>query len=270
MNRPHVSRDISGKLVFLGTGTSHGVPLIGCGCATCTSPDPRNRRTRASVVLGLPEGNLLVDTTPELRVQLLREGIGLIHAVAYTHAHADHLFGLDDLRIFPRYLGHEVPIYCEEPVERAIRQSFGYAFDPLAQAFPAGGVPRLIFRRIGVAPFSVLGASVVPLRLHHGRYDVLGFRFGRVAYCTDVKAIPPESEALLGGLDVLVLDCLRTEPHATHFHLDEALATAERLGAKRTLLTHLSHRLEHETLSRQLPPGVEPAYDGLTVALDGS
>ena len=136
---------ITGKLVFLGTGTSHGVPVIGCGCATCLSDNPKNHRTRCSVVLGLPEGNLLIDTTPELRVQLLRERIGVIHAVLYTHEHADHLFGLDDLRIFPEYLGHDIPVYCEEPVERRIRTAFDYAFDPAIREYPAGGVPRLAF-----------------------------------------------------------------------------------------------------------------------------
>jgi phosphoribosyl 1,2-cyclic phosphate phosphodiesterase len=262
-----VGDDISGQLVFLGTGTSHGVPLIGCGCATCTSTNPKNQRTRCSVVLGLPEGNLLVDTPPELRLQLVRERIGLVHAVLFTHGHADHLFGLDDVRIFSRYLGRSVPIYCEEAVERIIRRSFDYAFDPEVQDYPAGGVPKLQFRRIATEPFAVLGARAVPVRLLHGRFDVLGFRFGDLAYCTDVKAIPPESAALLEGLDVLVLDCLRHEPHVTHMNVEEALATVERLRPKRTLLTHVCHRLEHEATGAALPPGVELAYDGLRIPL---
>lgn len=259
--------DISGQLVFLGTGTSHGVPMIGCGCPTCTSPHPKNQRTRCSVVLGLPEGNLLIDTPPELRLQLVRERIGVVHAVLYTHGHADHLFGLDDVRILPRYLGGSVPIYCEAAVERVIRRSFDYAFDPDVQHYPAGGIPKLEFRRIGTEPFEVLGVRAVPMRLLHGRFDVLGFRFGDVAYCTDVKEIPPESLALLQGLDVLVLDCLRHEPHYTHMNVEEALATIQRLRPKRTLLTHIAHRLEHEATSAALPPGVELAYDGLRVPL---
>jgi phosphoribosyl 1,2-cyclic phosphate phosphodiesterase len=241
--------------------------LIGCGCATCTSPDPRNQRTRCAVVLGLADGNLLIDTPPELRIQLIRERIGVIHAVLYTHAHADHLFGLDDVRIFPRYLGHELPVYCERRVEANIRTSFGYAFDRSTQHFPAGGVPKLAFHRIATEPFEVLGARVIPVRLEHGRRGALGFRFGGLAYCTDAKRIPPESMTLLADLDLLILDCLRREPHATHLSLDEAVDLARRLAPKQTFLTHLSHRLEHEALSRELPPGIALAYDGLRIPL---
>ncbi len=262
-----VSQDIRGQLVFLGTGTSHGVPMIGCACPTCTSPNPKNHRTRCSVVLGLPHGNLLIDTTPELRLQLLREGIGLVHAVAYTHGHADHLFGLDDLRIFPEYLGHDVPIYCRQDVEAVIRRAFHYAFDPELREYPVGGVPRLQFRRVDGSPLEVLGARVVPLRLDHGRQGTLGFRVGRVAYCTDTSGVPPETWPLLEGLDVLILDCLRREPHPTHLSLDQAVDLARRLAPRRTLFTHLCHRLEHEAVSAELPPGVELAYDGLRIPL---
>ena len=261
------SKDISGKLLFLGTGTSYGVPMIGCGCATCTSRDPKNQRTRCAVVLGLPEGNLLIDTPPDLRIQLTRERIGLIHAVLFTHAHADHLFGLDDVRIFPRYLGHELPVYCEDHVEHSIRTAFGYAFDPRVRHYPAGGLPKLIFRQISEEPFEVLGARAVPLRLLHGRSRVLGYRFGDVAYCTDVKEIPPASMSLLEGLDVLILDCLRREPHATHLSVDEAIEVVRRLAPKQTLLTHLCHRLEHEATNNSLPAGIELAYDGMTIPL---
>ncbi|MBN2021370.1 MAG: MBL fold metallo-hydrolase [Pirellulales bacterium] len=262
-----MTRDIAGKLVFLGTGTSHGVPVIGCDCATCTSANPKNHRMRSSVAIGLPEGNLLIDTTPELRLQLLRAQIGVVHAVLYTHSHADHLFGLDDLRILPRYLEADVPIYCEESVEAKIRSAFDYAFDPVAMAYPAGGVPKLEFRRIDTEPFEALGARITPIRLRHGRYDVLGFRFGNLAYCTDVKEIPPESMEKLTGLDTLILGCLRHTPHVTHMNVEEAIATAERLAPKRTILTHMCHRLEHDALARQLPEGMEPAYDGLEVSL---
>jgi phosphoribosyl 1,2-cyclic phosphate phosphodiesterase len=254
-------------LVFLGTGTSHGVPMIGCRCHICTSRDPKNQRTRCSIVLGLPEGNLLIDTPPELRIQLVREQIGMIHAVLYTHAHADHLFGLDDLRIFSGYLGGELPVYCEEQVEQVVRGAFAYAFDPVAQDYPAGGVPRLAFRRIAHEPFAVLGVRVAPIRLLHGYQPVLGFRLGNVAYCTDVKQIPPESMALLEDLDVLILDCLRDEPHVTHLSVQEAIAVVEQLAPRRTLFTHISHRLEHTATNARLPPGVELAYDGLQVPL---
>lgn len=263
-----VSRDIRGKLVFLGTGTSHGVPVIGCACPVCTSGDPKNQRTRCSVVLGLPEGNLLIDTPPELRVQLLRERIGLIHAVLYTHAHADHLFGLDDLRIFANYLGRDLPIFCRPRVEQRIRKAFDYAFDPVTREYPAGGVPRLTFHPIEDGMVSILGRHVVAIPLKHGRFDVLGFRIGNLAYCTDTNGIPPASEALLEGLDVLVLDCLRRRPHATHFSLDEAIATAQRLAPRRTLFTHMCHDLDHQAVNAALPPGMELAYDGMQIAIE--
>jgi len=267
LNSSIINRDIRGQMLFLGTGTSHGVPVIGCNCPTCRSYNPRDSRTRCSVLLGMPEGNLLVDTPPELRVQLLREQIGVVHAVLYTHDHADHLFGLDDLRIFPKYLGHDLPIFCREEVEVRIRQSFSYAFDPITRAYPAGGVPRLAFQRVDTEPFEVLGGRITPLPLEHGHFDVLGYRVGDVAYCTDTNGIPPETMARLEGLDVLVLDCLRPKPHATHFHYEQAVEMARRIRARRTLFTHMSHDLGHEATTAALPPGMELAYDGLTVPL---
>lgn len=255
------------ELLLLGTGTSHGVPVIGCECATCRSLDPRDRRTRCSAVVGLPEGHLLIDTPPELRTQLLREGIGRIDAVAYTHEHADHLFGLDDLRVFPKYLGADLPVYCSRETEKCIRRVASYAFDPATREWPAGGVPRLDLRRIDTGPFEVLGAGIQPIPLPHGRFDVLGFRIGNVAYCTDTSGIPSASRELLAGLDVLVLDCLRRRPHPTHLCLEEAIATAREVGARRTLFTHIAHDLKHEETSHQLPAGIELAYDGLRVPL---
>ena len=254
-------------MVFLGTGTSVGVPAIGCGCPVCTSRNPRNKRTRCGLALGLPGGNLLVDTPPDLRQQLLRERIGVVHAVLYTHEHADHIFGLDDLRLMQFYLGGPVPLYCEPGVERRIRRSFDYAFQS-AERLHTGAIPQLALRQIDLDPFTVLGAEVTPVRLLHGpTVPVLGFRFGNVAYCTDVNAIPPESMARLRDLDVLVLDCLRREPHATHFGLSEALAIVDELQPKRTLLTHMSHNFDHDATNAELPAGVELAYDGLEVPL---
>ena len=266
MPRIH-TRDITGKMVFLGTGTSVGVPAIGCPCPVCTGGHPKNQRTRCAVALGLPRGNLLIDTPPDLRTQLLREQIGVINAVLYTHEHADHLFGLDDLRLMQFYLNGPVPLYCEPRVERRIRKSYDYAFGE-SEHLHTGAVPQLDLREIGLEPFDVLGAHVIPVRLEHGpRAQVLGFRFGEVAYCTDTNGIPPASMELLAGLDVLVLDCLRREPHTTHFGLAQALAVAAELAPRRTLLTHLSHDLDHEATNAELPPGVELAYDGLEVPL---
>jgi len=251
--------------VFLGTGTSHGIPVIGCGCPACTSQDPRDQRTRCSAILGLPEGNLLIDTTPELRLQLLRERIGIVHAVAYTHGHADHLFVVDDLRVFGEYLGHEVPIYCGESVERRLRKVLDYAFDPARDKHYAGGVPQLRVHPLNGSPLRVLGVQVTPIPLLHGRLPIYGYRIGNLAYCTDTSQIPDSSFELLRGLDTLVLGCLRHRPHPTHFNMEQALAAATQVGAKRTYFTHICHELVHAAANAQLPLGIELAYDGLTV-----
>jgi phosphoribosyl 1,2-cyclic phosphate phosphodiesterase len=262
-----LNRDLKNQLVFLGTGTSHGVPVIGCGCPTCLSRNPKNQRGRCSVVLGLPGGNLLVDTPPDMRMQLLREQIGLVHTVLYTHEHADHLFGLDDLRIFAEYLGHDLPVYCNERVEGRIRKAFDYAFDEATRHYLAGGLPKLVLQRMGTGPTEILGTRITPVPLQHGRYSSLGFRFGNVAYCTDTNGIPETSRTLLQGLDVLILDGLRHRPHPTHFTLEEAVETARQLQPRRTLFTHICHDLEHEATNATLPAGMELAYDGLVLPL---
>ena len=259
--------DIRGELILLGTGTSVGVPSLGCGCEVCTSSDPRDQRTRCSVLLGMPNGNLLIDTPPDLRTQLLREKVGVVHAVLFTHEHADHLFGLDDLRLFPFYLGGPVPLYCEESVQRRIRKTFDYAFGADEQTH-IGAAPQLLFHRIGLEPFQALGTTIQPVRLRHGpKFDVLGFRIGNVAYCTDTNEIPPESLALLQGLDVLILDALRYRPHVTHFSLAEAMEVAQRLGPKRTVFTHISHDLKHAAVNQELPAGMELGYDGMRIPI---
>ena len=265
--RPPATVDLSGQMILLGTGTSVGVPSIGCDCCVCTSPDPRNQRTRCGAILGLPEGNLLIDTPPGLRTQLLREGIGIVHAVAFTHEHADHIFGLDDLRLFPLYLGHPIPLYCDASVRRRILKSFDYAFAPPPNLH-RGGVPQLVFEPIEDQPFDVLGARVVPIRLQHtDQVEVLGFRVGDIAYCTDTNGISEASMSQLEGLDVLVLDALRARPHATHFSLDEAIEGAQRLGPRQTFFTHMSHELDHAETCARLPRGMALAYDGLRIPL---
>lgn len=267
MNREPYTIDMRGEMVLLGTGTSVGVPAIGCGCEVCLSQDLRNKRLRCGAVLGLPEGNLLIDTPPDLRTQLLRERIGVVHAVVFTHEHADHIFGLDDVRLMPFYLGHAVPLYCEETVELRIRKSFDYAFSDVRPTH-TGAVPQLDFQRITVAPFETLGARIQPIRLKHGpRFEVLGFRVGNVAYCTDTNQIPNESWPLLEGLDVLVIDALRDRPHATHFSLDEAIDVARQVRPRRTIFTHLCHELEHVATNARLPAGIELGYDGMRFPL---
>jgi phosphoribosyl 1,2-cyclic phosphate phosphodiesterase len=254
----------SRTFTFLGTGTSVGVPMVGCDCEVCLSSNPRNHRYRCSVLIRTPESNLVIDTGPELRLQLLREKVKVVHAVLYTHFHADHVFGLDDLRPFPRLLGGPVPLYCAGEVERKIREAFSYAFRPDAEQMPAGYVPKLVFHRITEEPFTVLGQRVVPIPLIHQQFNVLGFRVGDVAYCTDVSRIPPESWPLLEDLRVLVLDALRFKPHPAHFSVNEAIEVIDRVKPARAYLTHMCHEVEHEATNRRLPPNIELAYDGLT------
>ncbi len=250
---------------FLGTGTSVGVPMIGCDCAVCKSTNPRNNRYRCSVLIGTQQGNILIDTTPEMRLQLLRENVKLIHSVLYTHYHVDHLFGLDDLRLFPIALKASLPIYCTDEVEEIIRQAFAYVFQAGAEDLPAGMLPQLTFRRIGTAPFDTLGETITPIPLQHGRFNCLGFRIGDVAYCTDVSAIPDQSWPLLEGLKVFVVDALRPEkPHPSHFCVEQALEAIKRVKPKQAYLTHMSHTMDYDLLVKTLPSNVAPAHDGLS------
>jgi phosphoribosyl 1,2-cyclic phosphate phosphodiesterase len=237
--------------------------MVGCDCAVCRSADPRNQRYRCSVLITTPQGNILVDTPPELRLQLLREKVRLVHAVLFTHYHADHLFGLDDVRPMCKYLGAPMPLYCTGEVEDKIREAFSYAFARDADLIPAGYIPRLTFRQITEKPFTVLGEELTPIPLLHARFNVFGFRIGDVAYCTDVNRIPDRSWPLLQNLRVLVLDALRHKSHPGHLSINEALEIVAALKPERTYLTHMGHDLDHETTNRALPRGVELAYDGL-------
>lgn len=252
------------QFTFLGTGTSVGVPMVGCDCEVCTSANPKNHRYRSGILIRMPKGNILIDTPPELRLQLLRENVRLIHAVLYTHYHADHLFGLDDLRPIPKYLDGPVPLYCTHETERKIRQSFAYAFQQDSVIQASAYLPRLIVNSITEKPFQVLGQKVVPIPLAHAHFEVYGFRFDDVAFCTDVNHIPKESWSLLEGVRILVIDALRMRPHPAHFSLEEALEVIDRLKPEQAYLTHISHEMEHETVSKQLPPNVQMAYDGLS------
>ncbi len=247
--------------VFLGTGTSVGVPAIGCQCDVCQSDDPKNKRLRCALLVHLPEGTLLIDTPPDLRTQLLRENVRLVHAVLYTHEHADHLFGLDDVRLFPFRLGHALPVYCTDEVEARIRKSFDYAFATSQQTHP-GSRPQLEIQPIDENPFDVLGTRITPIPLKHGpRFKVLGFRIGDFAYCTDTNFIPEASIELLQGVNTFVVGALRHSPHPTHYSVDEAIAVAKRVGAAKTLFTHACHDLDHHTTNEMLPDGIDLAFD---------
>lgn len=239
--------------------------MIGCDCSVCASTNPRNHRYRCSVLIGTNRGNILIDTTPELRLQLLREKVKLVHAVLYTHYHVDHLFGLDDLRIFPIALNAALPIYCTRETEDVIRQAFSYVFDEERQNEPPALLPKLTFHEIDETPFQVLGETVIPVPLIHSRFHVLGFRIGDVAYCTDVSTIPDRSWPLLQGLKVLVIDALRPgRSHPAHFSLEQAIEVIERVKPEQAYLTHMAHSMDYDSLIKSLPAGIAPAYDGLS------
>lgn len=242
--------------------------MIGCHCAVCRSDDPRDTRTRPSILVTLPGGTVLVDTATDLRAQALRFGIEQVDALLFTHSHADHIFGLDETRRFNILSGRPLPLYADERTLGDLRRVFSYALS--ARPTEGGGVPALTPFRIA-GPFTLFGQQVVPVPILHGRRSILGFRMGAFAYLTDCNAIPDESFSLLTGLDVLVLDALRYRKHSTHFTVEEAVSTAARIGARQTYLTHLCHDLRHATLLDELPPDVAPAYDGLVIDLpDGA
>ncbi len=251
---------------MLGTGTSHGVPMIGCACATCRSTDPRDRRLRPSIYVDVPDrARLLVDTAIDLRQQALAHRITRVDAVLFTHAHADHILGLDDVRSFNTLQGSPIPCYANAEAWAAIRRTFFYVFEGVQQI--GGGIPRLIPHEID-GPLTIGGIHIVPVPLWHGSLPILGFRFGNFSYLTDCNAIPEESWPLIEGTEVLVLDALRDEPHETHFTIADALAVVERLGPRLAYFTHMTHDLPHAATNARLPRGVELAYDGLVLDIE--
>ena len=254
-------------LTFLGTGTSFGVPVIGCSCPNCTSSDPRDRRTRHGALLGLDGGNLLIDTPPELRLQLLACGIDRVDAVWYTHLHADHVHGIDDVRIFSTRGRGAVPTYVPAEMRNDLTRRFPYIFDGRIRAARGTTRPRLALNTYAEGvPVRVCGVEVVPFRVPHGPVDAFGFRAGGLGYVTDAKQLPPPARKILRGVDVLVLNALWLgSPHPTHFNVEEAAEVAADVAAPRTYLTHLTHKVGYRELSAWLPDGIEPAYDGLVV-----
>jgi phosphoribosyl 1,2-cyclic phosphate phosphodiesterase len=249
------------KVTFLGTGTSTGVPVPTCSCAVCRSSDPRDQRLRPSVLLEWDGAAVLVDTATDLRAQALRHGLMHLDAVLYTHAHADHVFGLDELRLYNWRRGGPIPVFGSAATLAAIRRTFWYVFEEVEAG---GGKPALELNAVE-APFPLLGRTIVPVPLHHGRLPILGYRTGGFAYLTDVSEIPQTSYPLLRDLEVLVISALRLRPHPTHMHLARAVEEAARIGARRTLFTHIAHEIGHEDVSRTLPADVALAYDGLSV-----
>jgi phosphoribosyl 1,2-cyclic phosphate phosphodiesterase len=246
-------------VTILGSGTSHGVPMVGCHCPVCTSGDPHDQRTRPSILIDVDGHKVLVDTAPELRLQMVAAGIDLAEAVLLTHGHADHLHGIDDVRRFNEQLGRPIPVYGTPALLADVQARFPYIF---AHSQSGGGIPSLELRPIE-GPFELFGRMFTPVPVWHGETPVTAFRVGDFAYVTDTNGIPESSRALLQNLDTLVLDALRHEPHPTHFNFQQATEMVKLLGPKRAFFTHLTHSISHAAVGRELPEGIALAYDGL-------
>lgn len=255
------------ELVFLGCGTSTGVPIVGCDCEVCRSDNPRNQRSRTSAFIALDNGcNILIDTAPDLRRQGLDNGLTHIDAVFYTHTHADHTHGIDELRIYNFLQRVPIDIYGATEHLEHIRRKFSYIFEASVQR--GGGKPNLVMHEVVPGEsFELFDETVTPVKLLHGRLRCLGWRIGSLAYLTDLSAIPDESYPLLEGLDLLVLGALRWQPHQTHYTIEEAFEQAEKIGAGRCVLTHMGHEVDYEEVCRRAPDFVEPAYDGLRIKI---
>lgn len=248
------------RLTILGSGTSHGIPMIGCSCAVCRSSDPRDRRNRTSALFSYNGSQILIDTPPELRLQCVTNGVRRVDAILYTHFHADHITGLDDVRCFNGLQGGAITLYGDAATLDHIRRIFAYAFEEDPD-YPSAK-PELETAVID-GPLRLGGCEILPIPLKHGALPVYGYRIGAMAYCTDCNFIPEDSRELLRELDVLILDACRIRPHPTHFNLDQAVAEALRIGAKRTYFTHIAHEIKHAETNARLPEGMALAFDGL-------
>lgn len=256
------------RVTLLGTGTSFGVPQIGCTCRTCMSSDPRDRRTRTSALIEAGDRRILIDTPPELRLQLVGARLARLDAVLFTHAHADHVHGIDDLRAFSVRQGTALDAYGPAETLRELAAKFPYIFDAAVRPPSGTSKPELTAHPLEAGRMAtVAGVSILPLALPHGNLQVFAYRIGRFAYLTDVKDVPPAARDQLRGLEVLVLSALLSRPHPLHLSIPEAVATAQAIGAERTFFTHLTHETPHAELAAALPPGIAPAYDGLVIDL---
>jgi len=265
-------------VTVLGSGTSHGVPAIGCDCDVCRSPDPKDRRTRPSILLEVTSEagstpspfaaavrSILVDTSTDLRLQAIANDVRRVDAILFTHSHADHVFGLDDVRRYNQMQKTTIPCYADAETMTNLRRMFAYIFEPLRQP-QGGGIPQLLLFRLA-GSFTLGGVEIVPVPVFHGRLPVLGFRIGSFAYLTDCNRIPDASWPLLEGVRTVVVDALRHRPHSTHFSVDQAIEVVARLGAERAYFTHICHDLAHAETNARLPAGVELAYDGLVLEI---
>lgn len=252
------------QLTILGAGSSAGTPVIGCECDTCTSPNPRNKRTRCSSLITLDNGkNILIDTGPDLRSQALREGFTAVDAVLYTHTHADHLHGIDDLRSFCQVNKKQIPLYTYAIAAKHIKEKFGYT---LREPGNFWDLPVLSINEVQ-APFNLFGTKITPIPIMHGGIRINAYRIGNIAYMTDVSAIPASSLKLLEGLDLLLIDCLRVKEHPTHINIEQSLDYVSQIKAKQSVLIHMTHELEYQALTEKLPKNVAVGYDGLKVTV---
>jgi phosphoribosyl 1,2-cyclic phosphate phosphodiesterase len=252
------------QLTMLGVGSSAGTPVVGCSCQTCLSGDARNKRTRCSSLITLATGeNILIDTGPDLRIQSLREQLNHVDAVLYTHTHADHLHGIDDLRAFCQIQRQQIPLYASADSVEHIRQKFGYV---LRESSHFWDLPVLRIESIQ-SPFMLFGVSITPIPVMHGKIQIFGYRIGNMAYLTDVSEIPETSFRLLENLEVLLIDCLREAPHPTHINVEQSLQYVSRIQAKQSYLIHMTHELEYQSLTNKLPDGVFVGFDGLKLQI---
>lgn len=253
------------QLTILGVGSSAGTPAVGCTCATCSSTDPRNKRTRCSSMVTLDDGRvILIDTSPDLRQQALRENMRRVDAVLYTHTHADHLHGIDDLRAFCQLNRCQIPLYSYPEAVTHIQEKFGYTLrDPIPQFWD---LPVLAAHVVD-APFEAAGQWVTPIPVMHGKIRIYAYRIGNLVYMTDVSEIPEQSYDLLQGVDLLLIDCLREKPHPTHVNVEQSLALIARIGARRNVLIHMTHELEYHTLQASVGANIAVGYDGMQLEL---
>ena len=253
------------KLTILGAGSSSGTPVVGCKCDTCMSKNTRNKRTRCSSILHMQDGrNILIDATPDLRLQSLRENIQSVDAVLFTHHHADHCHGIDDLKVFCQKNKIRIPLYGSKFVMDQMVHKFDYAMEDTKQFW---GKP--VLEPIAVSrPFKLFGQTVTPIPVYHGKTLIYGYRVGNLVYLTDVSAVPDKSMKLLDSIDTLIVSCLRYEPHYTHFNFDQSVEFAKSINARQTYFIHMTHDIEYDDIQNKLPEGIYAGYDGLKLSIN--